>query len=193
METSNVVSTVPMTSLLAPSPTESGGSADCDSLLMLFDDIWMKLIQLAKRLRDIMRTYNEIKQRLGWDLQVNALETQMKTIDETYKASLLTGIGSLFSGVLTLGLGAKGGEAGLMLGQNLGHGIGGAFSLGASAAQRQSDQDGAIADLQNKGAESYGKTLTEIIEKATDIMQQMMSMGSGIVDVLAQILRSLTR
>ncbi|ELO96790.1 pathogenicity island 2 effector protein SseD, partial [Salmonella enterica subsp. enterica serovar Enteritidis str. 50-5646] len=36
-----------------------------ESMLLLFDDIWMKLMELAKKLRDIMRSYNVEKQRLA--------------------------------------------------------------------------------------------------------------------------------
>ncbi|EDU4660825.1 pathogenicity island 2 effector protein SseD, partial [Salmonella enterica subsp. diarizonae] len=85
MEASNVAPASPMlSSLLAPSSaqSQSGERVDTESLLLLFDVIWTKLIELAKKLRDIMRTYNETRQRLTWELQVNALQTQMKTIDQ---------------------------------------------------------------------------------------------------------------
>ncbi len=79
-------------------------------MLLLFDDIWMKLMELAKKLRDIMRSYNVEKQRLAQELQVNVLQTQMKTIDEAFRASMITAGGAMLSGVLTIGLGAVGGK-----------------------------------------------------------------------------------
>ncbi|EDX52395.1 putative pathogenicity island effector protein [Salmonella enterica subsp. enterica serovar Newport str. CVM 21539] len=164
-----------------------------ESMLLLFDDIWMKLMELAKKLRDIMRSYNVEKQRLAWELQVNVLQTQMKTIDEAFRASMITAGGAMLSGVLTIGLGAVGGETGLIAGQAVGHTAGGVMGLGAGVAQRQSDQDKAIADLQQNGAQSYNKSLTEIMEKSTEIMQQIIGVGSSLVTVLAEILRALTR
>ncbi|ECG8607145.1 SPI-2 type III secretion system translocon protein SseD [Salmonella enterica subsp. salamae] len=195
METSNVASALPMSSLLAPSSIQSpsGERMDTDSLLLLFDEIWMKLMELAKKLRDIMRTYNEVRQRLNWGLQVNVLQTQMKTIDHAFKASMITAAGAMLSGVLTIGFGAAGGETGLIAGQAIGHTAGGVMGLGAGVAQRQSDQDKAIADLQQNGAQSYNKSLMDIMEKASEIMQQIMGVGSSLVEVLAQILRALTR
>ncbi|EBP0095720.1 type III secretion system translocon protein SseD [Salmonella enterica subsp. salamae] len=195
MEASNVALVLPTPSLLAPSSTESpsGERIDTDSLLMLFDDIWTKLMELAKKLRDIMRSYNVVKQRLGWELQVNVLQTQMKTIDEAFRASMITAGGAILSGVLTIGLGAVGGETGLIAGQAVGHTAGGVMGLGAGVAQRQSDQDKAIADLQQNGAQSYNKSLMDIMDKATEIMQQIMGVGSSLVEVLAQILQALTR
>ncbi|EKQ5159591.1 SPI-2 type III secretion system translocon protein SseD [Salmonella enterica] len=195
MEASNVIPVLSRSSLLGPSstPSPSGEKVDAESWLWLFDDIWGKLIELAKKLRNIMLAYNEVKQQLSWELAVNAFNTQMKTIDQTYKASTLNGVGSILSGMLTIGFGVTGGEAGVMFGQGAGHIAAGGFSLGGSAAQRQSDQTSAIAELQQKGAQSYNKTLTEIMDKAADIMQKIMSMGASLIDVLAQILQSLTR
>lgn len=195
MEASNVALVLPAPSLLTPSstPSPSGEEWSTESMLLLFDDIWMKLMELAKKLRDIMRSYNVEKQRLSWELQVNVLQTQMKTIDQAFKASMITAGGAMLSGVLTIGLGAVGGETGLIAGQAVGHTAGGVMGLGAGVAQRQSDQDKAIADLQQNGAQSYNKSLTDIMEKATEIMQQIIGVGSSLVTVLAEILRALTR
>ncbi|EBW4677051.1 SPI-2 type III secretion system translocon protein SseD [Salmonella enterica subsp. salamae] len=195
MEASNVALVLPTPSLLTPSSTQSpsGERVDTDSLLLLFDQIWMKLMELAKKLRDIMRAYNEVRQRLNWGLQVNVLQTQMKTIDQAFKASMITAGGAMLSGVLTIGFGAAGGETGLIAGQAIGHTAGGVMGLGAGVAQRQSDQDKAIADLQQNGAQSYNKSLMDILDKATEIMQQIMGVGSSLVEVLAQILQALTR
>ncbi|EDV9704619.1 SPI-2 type III secretion system translocon protein SseD [Salmonella enterica subsp. enterica] len=195
MEASNVALVLSASSLLTPSSTQSpyGEGMGTESMLQLFDDIWTKLMELAKKLRDIMRNYNVVKQQLGWELQVNVLQTQMKTIDQTFKASMITAGGAILSGVLTIGLGAVGGETGLIAGQAVGHTAGGVMGLGAGAAQRQSDQDKAIADLQQNGAQSYNKSLMDIMEKAAEIMQQIMGVGSSLVTVLAEMLRALTR
>lgn len=195
MEASNVALVLPASSLLTPSSTQSpyGEGMGTESMLQLFDDIWTKLMELAKKLRDIMRNYNVVKQQLGWELQVNVLQTQMKTIDQTFKASMITAGGAILSGVLTIGLGAVGGETGLIAGQAVGHTAGGVMGLGAGAAQRQSDQDKAIADLQQNGAQSYNKSLMDIMEKAAEIMQQIMGVGASLVTVLAEMLRALTR
>ncbi|ENA9371712.1 SPI-2 type III secretion system translocon protein SseD [Salmonella enterica subsp. enterica serovar Montevideo] len=195
MEASNVALVLPAPSLLTPSSSQapSGEGMGTESMLLLFDDIWTKLMELAKKLRDIMRSYNVVKQRLGWELQVNVLQTQMKTIDQAFKASMITAGGAILSGVLTIGLGAVGGETGLIAGQAVGHTAGGVMGLGAGVAQRQSDQDKTIADLQQNGAQSYNKSLMDIMEKAAEIMQQIIGVGSSLVTVLAEILRALTR
>lgn len=195
MEASNVMPVLSTYSLSAPSSTQSqsGGGEDIEILFQLFDKIWETLIELAKKLRNIMRDYNEVRQKLNWELQINAVKTQMETIDQTFKASMINATGAMLSGVLTVGFGATGGETGLILGQAVGHTSGGIMGLGAGVAQRQSDQDKAIAELQQSGAQSYNKTLMDIMDKAGDIMHQIMGMGASLVEVLAHILQSLTR
>ncbi len=54
----------------------------------------------------------------------------MKTIDEAFRASMITAGGAILSGVLTIGLGAVGGETGLIAGQAVGHTAGGVMGLG---------------------------------------------------------------
>ncbi|EDK0589406.1 pathogenicity island 2 effector protein SseD, partial [Salmonella enterica] len=162
-------------------------------LLLLFDKIWMKLLGLAKKLRDILRSYNEVRQTLSWELQLNALQTQMQAIDKTCEAAILTGVGSCLSGMLTMGFGVVGGESGVIFGQGVGHTAMGGFGLGAGIVQRQGDQEGAIAGLQQAGAQSYSKNMMDIMDKAHEIMQQIMGMGTSLVEVLAQMLQSLAR
>ncbi|EJJ0531847.1 SPI-2 type III secretion system translocon protein SseD [Salmonella enterica] len=196
MEASNAVSILSPSSLSASSTTSQsqfGEKVNSDSLLLLFDEIWMKLLELAKKLRDIMRSYNEVRQKLSWELQVNALQTQMQAIDKTCEASIITAVGSCFSGILTMGFGVVGGESGVIFGQGVGHTAMGGFSLGAGIVQRQSDQEGAIAGLQQTGAQSYSKNMMDIMDKAHDVMQQILGLGTSLVQVLAQILQSLTR
>ncbi|AXE03953.1 SPI-2 type III secretion system translocon protein SseD [Salmonella enterica] len=196
MDASNAVSILSPSSLSASSTTSQsqfGEKVNSDSLLLLFDEIWMKLLELAKKLRDILRSYNEVRQELSWELQKNALQTQMDAIDKTYSASMLNAGGSIFSGLLTIGCGIMGGESGLMLGHGAGNIFAGSFSLGASVEQYQSDQDRAIAELKQTGAQSYSKNMMDIMDKALEIMQQILGMGTSLVEVLAQMLRSLAR
>ncbi|MDN5986709.1 MAG: hypothetical protein L0I35_04430 [Hafniaceae bacterium] len=47
--------------------------------------------------------------------------------------------------------------------------------------------------MQNKGAQSYAKTLDDTLVKSREIMQQMMDMGRSLVEVFSQILRSISR
>lgn len=173
-------------------PTDKGEKTP-ESVFAIFDDIWAKLLMLAKKLRDTLQLYNQKKQELGWGLEVNTLITKYKAIDESYSSARISAIGSIIGGVATLGIGASGVDAGAMLGQSSGQAVNGVFNLFASSLTREADRERAIADLQDKGAQSYAKTLNETLEKARDAMQQMMSLGRSLVDMLAQVLHALSK
>ncbi|WP_270221867.1 type III secretion system effector protein [Kosakonia cowanii] len=162
-------------------------------MLTIFDDIWSKLLLLAKQLRDTMQFYNQTKQELAWNLEVNTLHTRMQAIDKSYVASELGAIGSIIGGGATLGFGLQGGESGLLLGQSVGQTSSGIFNWSASSETRQSEQERSVADLQDKGAQAYVKTLNDTLEKAHEVMQQMMSLGRNLVEVLSMMLRAVAR
>ena len=172
---------------------EPGSSDPAESMLTIFDDIWSKLLLLAKQLRDTMQFYNQTKQELAWNLEVNTLHTRMQAIDKSYVASELGAIGSIIGGGATLGFGLQGGESGLLLGQSVGQTSSGIFNWSASSETRQSEQERSVADLQDKGAQAYVKTLNDTLEKAHEVMQQMMSLGRNLVEVLSMMLRAVAR
>lgn len=172
---------------------EPGSSDSAESMLTIFDDIWSKLLLLAKQLRDTMQFYNQTKQELAWNLEVNTLHTRMQAIDKSYVASELGAIGSIIGGGATLGFGLQGGESGLLLGQSVGQTSSGIFNWSASSETRQSEQERSVADLQDKGAQAYVKTLNDTLEKAHEVMQQMMSLGRNLVEVLSMMLRAVAR
>lgn len=176
-----------------PGSNEPGNSDPAESMLTIFDDIWSKLLLLAKQLRDTMQFYNQTKQELAWNLEVNTLHTRMQAIDKSYVASELGAIGSIIGGGATLGFGLQGGESGLLLGQSVGQTSSGIFNWSASSETRQSEQERSVADLQDKGAQAYVKTLNDTLEKAHEVMQQMMSLGRNLVEVLSMMLRAVAR
>ncbi|MEY4475378.1 MAG: secreted effector protein sseD [Pseudomonadota bacterium] len=171
-----------------------GGSAsiNSDSFFAMFDEIWSKLLMLAKQLRDTMQFYNQKKQELGWGLEINTLKQSFKAIDDSYEAAKSAAIGGLFAGVLTLAS-APFGEAGMPVGSAAGQAANGIANWVSASKTREADAEKAIADLQNKGAQSYAKTLDDTLMKAREIMQQMMDMGRSLVEVFSQVLRAISR
>jgi len=98
----------------------------------------------------------------------------------------------MFAGVLTVG-GAFFGEAGMTVGNAMGQVANGIGSWASGSETRKADAEKAIAELQNKGAQSYAKTLDDTLIKAREIMQQMMEMGRNLVEVFSQVLRAISR
>lgn len=168
------------------------GTLDANDFFAMFDEIWSKLLMLAKQLRDTMQFYNQKKQELGWSLEINTLQQSVKAIDDSYGAAKAGAIGGMFAGGLTIG-GAFFGEAGMTVGNAMGQAANGIGTWASGSETRKADAEKAIAELQNKGAQSYAKTLDDTLMKAREIMQQMMDMGRNLVEVFSQVLRSISR
>ncbi|MCW1975703.1 UNVERIFIED_ORG: secreted effector protein SseD [Pantoea agglomerans] len=168
------------------------GALDANDFFAMFDEIWIKLLMLAKQLRDTMQFYNQKKQELSWGLEINTLQQSLKAIDDSYGAAKAGAIGGMFAGVLTVG-GAFFGEAGMTVGNAMGQVANGIGSWASGSETRKADAEKTIAELQNKGAQSYAKTLDDTLMKAREIMQQMMEMGRNLVEVFSQVLRAISR
>lgn len=168
------------------------GTLDANDFFAMFDEIWSKLLMLAKQLRDTMQFYNQKKQELSWGLEINTLQQSVKAIDDSYGAAKAGAIGGMSAGVLTVG-GAFFGEAGMTVGNAMGQVTNGIGTWASGSETRKADTEKAIAELQNKGAQSYAKTLDDTLMKAREIMQQMMDMGRNLVEVFSQVLRAISR
>ncbi|WP_233621060.1 type III secretion system translocon protein SseD [Citrobacter braakii] len=168
------------------------GTFDTNDFFTMFDEIWSKLLMLAMQLCDTMQLYNQKKQELCWGLEINALQQSFKAIDDSYSAAKTGAIGGIFAGGLMVG-GVFFGEAGMTVGNAMGQVANGIGSWISGNETRKADAEKAIAELQNKGAQSYAKTLDDTLMKAREIMQQMMDMGRNLVEVFSQVLRAISR
>ncbi|ARF52354.1 type III secretion system effector protein (plasmid) [Pantoea stewartii subsp. stewartii DC283] len=168
------------------------GALDANDFFAMFDEIWSKLLMLAKQLRDTMQFYNQKKQKLSWGLEINTFQQSVKAIDDSYDAAKAGAIGGMFAGALTVG-GSFFGEAGMTVGNAMGQVANGIGSWVSGSETRKADVEKAIAELQNKGAQSYAKTLDDTLMKAREIMRQMMEMGRNLVEVFSQVLRAISR
>ncbi|WP_447783535.1 type III secretion system effector protein [Enterobacter asburiae] len=178
------------------------GTLDANDFFTMFDEIWRKLLMLAKELRDTMQFYNQKKQELSWGLEINTLQQSVKAIDDSYGAAKAGAIGGMFAGGLMAGGAAIGGmfagghffgEAAMTVGNSMGKVADGIGTWASGSETRKADAEKAIAELQNKGAQSYAKTLDDTLMKAREIMQQMMDMGRNLVEVFSQVLRAISR
>jgi len=183
------------------------GTLDANDFFSMFDEIWSKLLMLAKELRDTMQFYNQKKQELSWGLEINTLQQSEKAIDDSYGAAKAGAIGGMLAGGLMVSGGAIGGmfageliaggpffgEVAMTVGNSMGKVADGIGTWASGSETRKADAEKAIAELQNKGSQSYAKTLDDTLVKAREIMQQMMDMGRNLVEVFSQVLRAISR
>lgn len=183
------------------------GNAELDDFFAIFDQLWGVLLNLARRLRDVMRMYNEKKQMLGWELDVNALSTSLNSINLSFSASCAKSFGSLLNGCFKLygdncpdnaveaveGVGdVEIGEAGKKW-NTMGTMAEGSLSIASAYLSRIAETERAMAEFKNKNAQSYNRNLDEILQKAIEIMQQMMDMGRKMVEVFSQTLHAFAK
>lgn len=181
--------------------------------LMMYDEIWAKLLMLSKRLRGMMNAYNAQRQALSWQLDVNALTKSRAGIEKAFQAAMVSAAGGMVSGVCTAGgaiagargLKSKGAsemsnyerntflESNINRGRDVGQSIGSGFNMGGSELTREADTAKAEADLLNKSAQSYTKTQEELQAQARDVMRQMLDMGQKYVEQYSQALQHLVR
>lgn len=188
----------------AATKEKTGSDAELNDFFAMFDQLWGTLLNLARRLRDVMRMYNEKKQILGWGLEVNALSTSLNAIEHSFSAARDNALGTCLSGfmqctgALTGGImgeisGAAARELTTMTFNSSGAIANGLSAFAAASENREAEIERALADFQSKNAQSYIRNLDDIVQRAIDVMQQMMEMGRKMVEVFSQTLHALAK
>lgn len=181
--------------------------------LMMYDEIWAKLLMLSKRLRDMMNAYNAQRQALSWQLDVNALTKTRSGIEKAFQAEMISAAGGMATGVCT-GAGAISGvrkvngvkegkgdvfdrnrlfDSHVGRGRDVGQSIGSGFTMGGSQLTKEANTAKAEADLLNKSAQAYAKTQEELQAQVREVMRQMLEMGQKYVEQYSQALQHLVR
>ncbi|MDH0354238.1 type III secretion system effector protein [Morganella sp. GD04133] len=174
----------------------SKGMPDVNDFLAMFDEIFSRLLLLMKQLRDTLQLYNQKKQELSWGLEVNTLKQSVKAINDSFDATAWSAAGGILSGGLMCagaGVAAFRGEAWMMVGNAAGQIVNGIGTCFSGAKNRSAEQEKAIAELQNKGAQSYAKTLDDTLMKGREFWQQAMDRFSNYIEASNQMLRALFR
>lgn len=141
-------------------------------------------------MRDLLNTYNQKQQVLGWDIQVNSMNNKREAIDKTASGAITSGVCSILSGVVS-GVGAV---ASIKVGDIASHGSAafGLFSSGSSKwveadMTRSADLLRMTSDLQSSGAQTYNKNISELLDKLSESRQNMKDLGNTINNMMGQI------
>lgn len=145
---------------------------------------------LFKKMRDLLNTYNQKQQVLGWDIQVNSMQNKREAIDKTAAGALASGICTIISGVVS----GAGAVASLKLGDIATHSSSALGQLGAGSGKlvegdmaRNADLLRMTSDLQSTGAQSYNKNISELLDKMNEARQNMKDFRSFINNMMGQI------
>ncbi|CNL73203.1 chemotaxis protein [Yersinia alsatica] len=163
---------------------------NAENIMSDLSDIIFQMTLLFKKMRDLLNTYNQKQQVLGWDIQVNSMNNKREAIDKTASGAITSGVCSILSGVVS-GVGAV---ASIKVGDIASHGSAafGLFSSGSSKwveadMTRSADLLRMTSDLQSSGAQTYNKNISELLDKLSESRQNMKDLGNTINNMMGQI------
>ncbi|HDL6962841.1 TPA: chemotaxis protein [Yersinia enterocolitica] len=161
-----------------------------DDIISDLSDIIFQMNILFKKMRDMLNTYNQKQQMLGWDIQVSSMQSKRDAIDKAAIGAITSGACTIFSGVAS----AVGAVASLKVGDIATHGCSALGQLGAGSGKlvegtsaREADSQRMIGDLQSSGAQSYNKNISELLDKISELRQNMKDLGNNINNMMGQI------
>lgn len=153
-------------------------------------DIIFQMNILFKKMRDILNTYNQKQQELGWNIQVSSMHNKREAIEKTAAGAIASGVCTLLSGVVSgVGAGAsfKVGEIGVHAGTALGQLGSGSGKLVEGDMARNAELLRMTSELQSSGAQSYNKNISESLDKENDSRQNMKDLGNIVSNIMGQI------
>ncbi|CNC54377.1 methyl-accepting chemotaxis protein [Yersinia frederiksenii] len=161
-----------------------------ENIMSDLSDIIFQMTLLFKKMRDLLNTYNQKQQVLGWDIQVNSMNNKREAIDKTASGAIASGVCSILSGVVS-GVGAV---ASIKVGDIASHGSAALGQLSAGSGKlaegdmaRNADLLRMTSDLQSSGAQTYNKNISELLDKLSESRQNMKDLGNTINNMMGQI------
>ncbi|AJJ12567.1 enterobacterial EspB family protein [Yersinia rohdei] len=168
--------------------SESGGGIK--DIMSYLSDVIFQMNVLFKKMRNLMNTYNQKQQELGWKIQVSSMSNRREAIDKTASGAIASGACSIISGVV----GGIGAGASIEFGDIASHASNAFGQLSTGSGKlvegdmaRNSDLLRMSSDLQNSGAQSYNKNISELFDKTNEARNNMKDLGNTINNMIGQI------
>lgn len=174
----------------------SKGTSDITDFLAGINERLITMLMLINKLRDALQLINQKKQALGWGLEVNALQQNVKAIVSSFCAAVRGAVGGIIAGVMMVAgaaVGVSRGEVWTMIGNAVGQMANNAGALASASKTREADQEKAIGGLQNQGAQSYAKTQDDSLVKGNEINKYWIDFNSNMVEQEGQLRHTLSR
>lgn len=174
----------------------SEGTPDITDFLAGINEKLITMLMLINKLRDALQLINQKKQALGWGLEVNALQQNVKAIESSFCAAVRGAVSGIIAGVMMAAGAAVGvscGEVWTIAGNAAEKMVNNAGALASASKTREADQEKAIAGLQNQGAQSYAKTQYDSLVKGNEINKHWIDFNSNMVEQEGQLRHTLSR
>ncbi|CNH41071.1 methyl-accepting chemotaxis protein [Yersinia massiliensis] len=164
--------------------------SNINDVISSLSDVIFKMVELFKKMRDLLSCYNQKQEVLGWDLQVSSMNKKREAISDACSASTIGGVASICSGIGSFAGGAASishGELAGHIGSGLGSISAGGLKIGEGALTRDADSERLIGDLQNNNSQSYGKSISDLQSKLGDSRQSIKELSKDITSLISQI------
>lgn len=165
-------------------------SGKINDIISNLSEIIFQMNILFKKMRDMLNTYNQKQQELGWGIQVSSMHNKREAIDKTAAGAIASGVCTILSGVVSgMGAGAsfKVGEIGVHAGTALGQLGSGSGKLVEGDMARNAELLRMTSELQSSGAQSYNKNIDEVVDKVNESRKNMKDLGDTINNMIGQI------
>lgn len=168
--------------------TNSGNNIN--DIMSDLSDIVFKMVMLFKKMRDMLNTYNQKQQELGWNIQVASMQNKRDAIDKTAIGAITSGVCTILSGVAS-GVGAvaslKVGDIATHGGSALGQLGSGSGKLVEGSSTREADSLRMNGDLQYSNAQSYNKNISELRDNTNELRQSIKDLTVAVNNIQSQI------
>ncbi|EPU3933608.1 type III secretion system effector protein [Morganella morganii] len=170
----------------------SKGTSDITDFLAGINERLIMMLMQINKLRDALQLINQKKQALGWGLEVNALQQNVKAIDSSFYAAVCGAVCGIIGGVL-MTVGVSRSEVWTIAGNAAEKLVNNAGALASARKTREADQEKAIGGLQNQGAQAYVKTQDDSLVKGNEINKYWIDFNSNMVEQDGQLRHTLSR
>ncbi|CNI24819.1 type III secretion system translocon protein SseD [Yersinia pekkanenii] len=175
-----------------PQSVDNGGRVDNNigNIISNISDVIFQMSELFKKMRDLLNTYNQKQQTLGWDIQVSSMKNKRDAIAKVADGAIASGVCAIISGVVSgvgAGVGLKFGEIGGQGGKAIGELISGSGRLAEGDMAQDAELSRMLSDLQGSGAQSYNKSITELENKIHEARQSMNDINNTLLNLNNQI------
>ncbi|MFL4558470.1 chemotaxis protein [Yersinia kristensenii] len=182
--------TLPEKNEISTKKNNEGVEDNVGNLMSDLSNIIFKMNLLFKKMRDLLNTYSQKQQILGWNIQVSSMQNKREAIDKTASGAITSGVCSIISGVAS----SVGAVASLKFGDIATQGGSALGQLGAGSGKlvegnmaRNADLLRMTSDLQSSSAQSYNKNISELLDNMNEFRKNMKDFRSSINNIMGQI------
>ncbi|ATM88289.1 chemotaxis protein [Yersinia massiliensis] len=164
--------------------------SNINDVISSLSDVIFKMVELFKKMRDLLSCYNQKQEVLGWDLQVSSMIKKREAISDACSASTIGGVASICSGLGSFAGGAASishGELAGHIGSGLGSISAGGLKIGEGSLTRDADSERLIGDMQNSSSQSYANSISDLQSKSSDSRQSIKELSKELTNLINQI------